>query len=150
MLYKKIYSIGDRLEDKIRGKLSHYPIAYGFVGGAGIIIFWRGVWHTVDYIMESISTFGDTITSTSMPQLLWWDGPLSIFIGTILLLAVGLFVSSFIGNEIIISGLRKEKKIAEKTEKEIQNEAKENDKIKREIDDMDDRLKRNEEILENR
>jgi hypothetical protein len=32
------------------------------------------------------------------------------------------FVSNFIGNEIIISGLKGEKKIAEKTEKEVRTE----------------------------
>ena len=34
----------------------------------------------------------------------------------------GVFVSNFIGNEIIISGLKGEKKIAEKTEKEVRGE----------------------------
>lgn len=150
MIFQKLYSVGDRLEDKVRGKLSHYPIVYAFIGGTGIIIFWRGVWHTVDYLMELFFSveYGETITSWS--NLPWWDGPLSILIGAILLLTVGLFVTSFIGNEIIISGLRREKRTAEKTEKEIEEEFKEDDATNLEIHDMNDRLKRIEKLLEKR
>lgn len=142
MLFKKLYNVGDRLEDKVRGKLSHYPIIYAFIGGAGVVIFWRGVWHTVDTVMEYYFATDGGVTSTSMFQLPWWDGPLSILIGTVLLLAVGLFVTSFIGNEIIISGLKKEKKIAEKTEEEIKADLSESDLIRSEIHEMNKRLKR--------
>ena len=147
MFFKKIYNLGDRLEDRVRGKLSHYPIIYAFIGGTGIIIFWRGVWHTMDYAMKLFFTVGDSVTSTSLLESPWWDGPLSIVIGATLLLIVGLFVSSFIGNEIVISGLKKEKKIVEKTEKEVEDEIRENNAIKREIHEIDGRLKRIEESL---
>jgi len=148
MFYKKIYNFGDRLEDKARGRLSHYPIIYAFIGGTGIILFWRGVWHTADYIIiRFFFAAGGSMMSASLPQLPWWDGPLSMLAGAALLLTVGLFVSSFIGNEIIISGLKKEKKIVEKTEDEIEIELKESDKIRREIHEMDGRLKRIEEVL---
>ena len=147
MFFKKIYSLGDRLEDKTRGRLSHYPIIYAFIGGTGIIIFWRGVWHTMDYAMKLLFTVSDNFTSTSQSQMTWWDGPLSILVGAGLLLVVGLFVTSFIGNEIIISGLKKEKKIVEKTEEELGFELKESDKVKQEIHEMDGRLKRIEEIV---
>jgi hypothetical protein len=52
----------------------------------------------------------------------WWDGPLSLALGTGITLVTGLFVSNFIGNEIIISGLRGQKKLVEKTESEIVSE----------------------------
>jgi hypothetical protein len=100
--------------------------------------------------MEFFFTVGESASSTSLTQLPWWDGPLSILVGTVLLLVVGLFVSSFIGNEIIISGLKKEKKIVEKTEEEIGVEIEENNKINREIHEMDGRLNRIEEILTNK
>jgi len=147
MFFRKIYNFGDKLEDKVRGKLSRYPIIYAFLGGAGIIIFWRGVWHTADYIMKALFTVSDNVSSTGASQLPWWDGPLSILIGSIFLLTIGLFISSFIGNEIIISGLKKEKKIVEKTGEEVGVELEEEKKIRREIHDMDGRLKRIEEIL---
>jgi len=147
MFFKKIYNLGDRLEDKVRGKLSHYPIIYAFVGGVGVVIFWRGVWHTVDHVTQFIFANGNGAASTSLIEFFWWDGPLSILIGTTLLLIDGLFVSSFIGNEIIISGLKKEKKLIEKTEDEIAFDVAEDAKIIHEIRDVSERLKRIETLL---
>ena len=102
MLIKNIVRFFDKLEDKIRGKLSHYPILYAFIGGIGVIIFWRGIWH-----------FADDVNIDSI---------VSIIIGSIILLMTGVFVSAFIGSRIIISGLIGEKKLAEKEESEIETE----------------------------
>jgi hypothetical protein len=102
MLIKKIVKFFDKLEDKIRGKLSHYPILYAIIGGIGVILFWRGVWHMADDMsMNSI---------------------ISTIIGAIILLLTGVFVSAFIGSRLIISGLVGEKKITEQEESEIQTE----------------------------
>jgi len=149
MLFKKLYVMGDLLEDKVRGKLSHYPIIYAFIGGLGVVIFWRGVWHTMDFLMEffTSSALNFSITSTSMSGLPWWDGPLSIVIGTALLLVVGLFVNNFIGNEIILSGLKREKKIVEKTEEEVIEDLEEDDHMKSEVFVISDRLKSLEDQL---
>jgi hypothetical protein len=145
-IFKKLYRFGDKLEDKARGRLSHFPIIYAFIGGAGVIIFWRGIWHTVDYLM-GILTVKDFISSTSQEGFPWWDGPLSIFFGSMLLLTTGLFVSSFIGAEIVISGLKGEKKITEKTEEEVEIDIKESVKINKEIHEINSRIKHMEEIL---
>ncbi len=96
---KKIIKFFDKLEDKVREKLSHYPIFYALVGGVGIVLFWRGVWYVADEI-----------------GLGAWA---SIVISVIILLMTGLFVSFFIGHYIIFSGLKQEKKIEEKEENEI-------------------------------
>lgn len=149
-VFNSIYDFCDHIEDKVRGKLSHYPILYAFVGGTGIVIFWRGVWHTMDFLMDTYFSIGDSASTTSLRALPWWDGPLSIVIGTILLLTVGLFVTTMIGNEIIISGLKREKKIVEKTEDELEVELIENEGIKDEIHDMDSRLSRIEKLLKNK
>ncbi|MEK7128593.1 MAG: hypothetical protein AAB933_03470 [Patescibacteria group bacterium] len=102
MMIKKIVRFFDRLEDRVRGKLSHYPIVYAFLGGVGVVLFWRGVWHTADDMgMSSLS---------------------SLVVAVILLLMTGVFVSAFIGNRLIISGLIGEKKLEEKEESEIQTE----------------------------
>src|SRR3989344_6983137 len=102
MITKKIVRFFDKLEDRIRGRLSHYPIIYAFMGGAGVVLFWRGVWHTADDInIGSIA---------------------SLIIGSIVLLMTGVFVSAFIGNRLIISGLIGEKKLDEKEESEIKTE----------------------------
>ena len=144
MLFKKLYQFGDKLEDKVRAKLSHYPIIYAFVGGSGIIIFWRGIWHLLDYLMEYVQTNGQQM------HLVWWDGVLSITLGASLLLLVGLFVSSFIGNEIVISGLKGEKKLVEMAEQEIEREIMVDTEIQAEIKEITKRLERVQKILENK
>lgn len=122
-MYKSLLRFFDKLEDRIRGWLSRRPIWYAIVGGVGVVLFWRGVWHTADYITERFLTGALEDSALSLNSAPWWDGPLSLVVGTIILLLVGVFVSNFIGNEIILSGLRGEKKLAEKTENEVKTEA---------------------------
>lgn len=111
----------DKLENKIRGKLSHYPILYAFIGGIGIILFWRGIWHTADDM-----NVGSVI---------------STIIGAVILLITGIFVSSFVGSKLIISGLIGEKKITEKEEAELETE-------EMQLKNLQKTLKRVEEKLE--
>jgi hypothetical protein len=101
-MIKKIVRFFDKLEDKVRGKLSHYPIIYGFFGGIGTVLFWRGIWHLADDINMSSSA--------------------SLVIGTIILLMTGVFVSAFIGSRLIISGLIGEEKLVKREEGEIETE----------------------------
>lgn len=103
-MIKKVLQFFDKLEDKIRGKLSRYPILYAVIGGVGIILFWRGVWHTADMI----------------PFI--ENGPVSIVVGATLLLITGIFVSAFVGNRLILTGLKGEKKLAERTEETFETE----------------------------
>ncbi|MCR4328647.1 MAG: hypothetical protein NUV53_03995 [Patescibacteria group bacterium] len=119
---KFIIRFFDKLEDKVRGKFSHYPILYAVVGGVGTVLFWRGVWHTADffsaqYFYPAVTDADAALGTISSP--LFWDGFLSLIVGILILLVTGLFVASFIGEHIIISGLRHEKKVAEKTEAEV-------------------------------
>ena len=119
---KKIVKFFDKLEDVVRIKLSHFPILYGLIGGFGVVWFWRGVWHTGDFLTIYLATrLG--YTDMHLESFIWWDGPLSIVVGAMILLITGLLVSTFIGNEIIITGLKRQKRIAEKTEEEIDSEA---------------------------
>lgn len=100
---KKILHFLDTFEDTLRAVLSRHTIIYAFIGGTAIVLFWRGVWMVADTI----------------PFL---TGPVSIGLSSIMLLAMGLFVSFFIGDDIIISGLKKEKKLAEKIASEVKTE----------------------------
>ncbi len=102
-LFKRTYVFFDKLEDKIRARLSHHPILYTFIGGFAIVLFWRGVWMTADLF----------------PFL---TGPVSIMISVFILLMTGLFASFFVGDVIIMSGLKKEKKLIERTETEVKGE----------------------------
>ena len=100
----RLYTFFDKLEDKVRISLSHRPIIYSFVGAIGIVLVWKGVWETAEFF----------------PSL---HGPGSFILGAIILLLSGLMVSFFIGDNIIISGFKREKKLVEKTEMEVRHEA---------------------------
>lgn len=102
----------DKLEDVIRHALSRRPLLYALIGGTGVVLFWRGIWHLADWVL---------LTYFVLP-VGPWDGLLSILAGLIILLATGLFASVFVGDAIIISGLRGEKKMIDKAEHEIKSE----------------------------
>jgi len=138
-MIKKIF---DKIEIRLRGWLSHYPVFYGLVGGIGVVLFWRGVWHTVDYLMLLIAAQQTGQISTDLTSKIWWDGPLSLIIGFFGLIITGLFVSSFIGNEVIMSGLRGEKKLYEKTEGEVKTEVRAISDIRDEVLSISEKLER--------
>ena len=122
-LIRKIMRPFDLLEDKIRARLSRRPVLYAFIGSIGVVLIWRGIWMVAD-------DFG-------LP------GWASIALGVILTLATGLFVSLFIGDRVIISGLKKEKRIDEKTEEDLKKEEVILTEIKEELKEI------KEEILDN-
>lgn len=140
---KNIIKFFDKLEDHIRGFLSHYPILYGFLGGIGVVLFWRGVWHTADVI--SLSLLGDVEQITTFELI---DGPISIFVGSVVLLLTGVFVSEFIGNKVIISGLVGEKKVTEKAEEEIKKEELELKNLQTSLDRVEKKIEELESALD--
>ncbi len=125
-MYKKILNFFDKLEDYIRGHLSRYPIVYTLIGGVAIVLFWRGVWHTADLLQAQGGWLG----------WLFYE-PTNMVIVTIILLASGLFVSYFIGDTILMSGMKGEKKLADKTEREIREEEVELKKIQATIKEIE-------------
>ena len=110
-----------KIEQKIEHSLSHYPKVYALIVGIGIVLFWRGVWHTADYIHNFFVHFSSS-SSTSLMDGQWWDGPLSFVVGALTLYFTGAFTSSFIGNELILSGLRGERRLEERTGEEVKSE----------------------------
>lgn len=99
-MIKRVFSFFDKLEDFVRINLSHNPIIYSLVGAVGIILLWKGVWEVAEMI----------------PGL---HGMGSVVMGVIILLVSGLLVSFFIGDSIIMSGFKREKKLVDRSEKEI-------------------------------
>ncbi|MGW8184606.1 MAG: hypothetical protein ACWGHO_00665 [Candidatus Moraniibacteriota bacterium] len=142
-MLKDIINFFDRLEDKIRHWLSHRPILYAFIGGTGVVLFWRGIWHTADYLtnryLVGIPKEGANTIDLIIP--FWWDGMFSLIVGTSLLLFTGLMVSSFIGTEIIISGLLKDKKEGEKKPRELIKEANAVERIENDFKKISKKLK---------
>lgn len=114
-MFTGILRFFDHLEDKVRARLSHRSVIYAFIGGITVVLFWRGVWHTGDILMAKGGFWG----------WLFYE-PTTIIWTSAILLMTGLFVSSFIGERIVISGLKNEKKITDRTEEEVK---KEEDKI---------------------
>lgn len=138
----KLVKFFDKLEDKIRGTLSHYPILYGFLGGVGVVLFWRGVWHSADVISLAV------ISEQPISTFAVLDGPISLFVGSVLLLITGVFVYAFIGNKIIVSGLIGEKKISEKAEEEIKSESQELKNLQKTLSRVEEKIENLEEKLE--
>ncbi len=112
----------DKLEDKIRGALSHKPILYAFIGSVGIILLWRGIWIIADDFELS--------------------GVVSTILGVLVLMLIGLFVSFFVGDQILLSGIKEEKRLDEKTEEEIRGEAVSLRQIKNDIEEIKNHLKK--------
>lgn len=110
-MFKSIVNYFDKLEDKVRIRLSHRSILYAFVGAIGTIILWRGIWHTADILMGKGGYWS-----------IFFYEPITIIWAAIILLMTGLFVSNLIGERVIISGLKKEKKVTDKTELEVDKE----------------------------
>ena len=98
----KIIRFFDKLEDKIRQALSKHPLVYALIGGTAIVLFWRGVWHLAD----------DMGLSTEA----------SLIISILIMLLTGTFVSFFIGERLLLSGLKKEKRLDEQTLEEVTKE----------------------------
>lgn len=112
-LINEVVKVYNRFEIKLRHKLSHWPILYAFIGSIGVILIWRGVWMIADDIGMS--------------------GFVSMALGVFISIITGLLVSFFVGDKIIISGIKKEKRIDEKTESEIKKEEVSLSEIKKDL-----------------
>lgn len=117
-MFESIYYLFDKMEDHIRARLARHPFIYTFIGGAGVVLFWRGVWHMAD-VFQATSQLGAYLFS-----------PLgSVVLGVVILLSTGLFVSVFIGDSIIMSGIKHDKKIIEKTIEDVDSEKSDIEKV---------------------
>lgn len=106
----------DKLEDHIRAWLSRRPILFGLIAGLGAVLFFRGVWMLLD-----------------ATELGAWE---SVVMSLVILLLTGAFVSHFVSNEVIMSGLKQEKKFAEQAESQMESEMTTLNDIKNELKDL--------------
>ncbi len=119
---KHIIAFFDKFEDRVRARLSRVPIFYALIGGIGIVLFWKGVWESAEYVP-------------------WLSGPVAALVGIAIMLATGLLVSFFIGENIIISGFKGEKKLVEKTELEVRAEADILHTVEKQLDHIEEEIK---------
>ena len=117
-LFQSVDYLFDKMEDHIRARLSRHPFIYTFIGGTGIVLFWRGVWHTADILEHSSPFLGHVFSPLGC-----------IILSVMILLSTGLFVSVFIGDSIIMSGIKHEKKIIEKTIEDVDAEKADIEKV---------------------
>lgn len=116
----KLLRFFDLMEDKIRHRLSRWPILYALIGILGIVLIWRGVWHLADEI-----------------NLNPW---LSIIFGVVILLSTGLLVAIAIGDEVLINAFRGRRKITEIRLEEALTLADRVEEIKKLLDSINSRV----------
>ena len=120
--------------------LSHHPFFYALIGGTGVVLFWRGIWHTMDFLMSYLQPLTTAHTSIDINAGMWRDGPHSLLLGTMILICTKAFVSSLIGNEIIIAGLQEERGFTKKVGKTTQSENRELRTIRQDLGTIITRL----------
>ncbi len=75
-------------------------------------------------------------------QFEFLTGPISLVISVVVLLITGLFVSFFIGDSIIISGLRGDKKRVERVKSQLESEIKTETITLRQVKDQLDHMEK--------
>ncbi len=93
-------------EEKSRNYFENSPFFHAFLAGIGVVLFWRGVWEIADLL--KLNPF------------------ISIILGIIILITIGLFLQTFVGNTIIIKKVDIEHQMDNKTKKDLE-------KVKKEI-----------------
>lgn len=96
-MFKKAISVFNKLNNKIKSRLSDRPILYAAVAAIGIVLLWRGIWMIADDIGVS--------------------GWTSAIVGVAVLLITGVFVSAFVGNKTLLTGLQDQKKMSKEEKK---------------------------------
>lgn len=118
---KRFMKFFNHIGVKLRHELSHWPVIYAFIGSIGVVLIWRGVWMIADDLGMS--------------------GFVSMLLGFFISISTGLFVSFFVGDKIIISGIKHEKRVDEKTEAEIKKEEVTLVEIEKDLRDIKEEIK---------
>lgn len=96
---KYVTNIFLQIEERARTYFERVPFLHAFLGGVGVVLFWRGVWEIADRMRI--------------------DPIISIVAGCLLLGSIGLFLHTFVGNAIIIKNVERDKQMTKKAEHEI-------------------------------
>lgn len=116
-----------QIEERARTYFERIPFVHAFLGGVGVVLFWRGVWEIADRMRI--------------------DPIASIVIGSLLLGAIGLFLHTFVGNAIIIKNVEKDKRMTKKAEHEIASVEKDVKKEEVTLDQLSAKIDRLEQVV---
>ena len=89
-------------------------------------------------VADSLSVFDNN----PFDKTAFIDGAISIGASVVILLVSGLFVSFFIGDRIILSGLKKEKKMEEKTKEELDLEMNAVNKMEEKMEKIEENIEK--------
>jgi hypothetical protein len=73
------------------------------ISGIGIVMFYRGLWLVLD-------------------EYPFFTGWVTLVIATMLLMLSGVFVSQFVSNHVILSGIKRDKKMVEKVGEQLKTD----------------------------
>ncbi len=124
---KYVTNIFLRIEERARTYFERFPFAHAFLGGIGVVLFWRGVWEIADRMRI--------------------DPIVSIVVGSLLLGCIGLFLHTFVGNAIIIKNVEKDKRMTKKAEHEIAAVEKDVKKEEVTLDQLSAKIDRLEQVV---
>lgn len=119
--------------------LRRHPLIYAFVGGVGVVLFWRGVWHFTDFLALILFPSSDQVTTIDWTTGI--DSSLSLVIGTLLLLLTGLFVSEFLTGQVLMTDIKEEERLVKTTEKDIAKESSEFSPIEKDLQHIEEEIK---------
>lgn len=125
-IFKKFEDKVLKIQLKNRAFLSRHKFIYSLLGATGVVLYWRGVWHTVD-ILESWGGWYSFIFSSVG----------SLVLGVLILSFGGILVQELIGTDTIVSGLKKQKRDIDKTVEELIKEEATHKQEKELIKEMD-------------
>ena len=124
---------------KFQRALRRHPLIYAFVGGVGIVLFWRGVWYLTDFLVFAILVPRSQVTTIDWTGGI--DGGISLVLGVVLLLSTGLFVSEFLSGQVLMAEGREEEKLAKETEEDVKKESSELPSIEEGLQHIEEEIK---------
>jgi len=124
---------------KLQRALRRHPLVYAFVGGVGIVLFWRGVWYLTDFLVFAILVPRDQLGAIDWTGGI--DGGISLVLGIALLLSTGLFVSEFLSGQVLMAEGKEEERLAKETEEGIKKESSELPSIEEGLQHIEEEIK---------
>ena len=124
---------------KLQRALRRHPLIYAFVGGVGIVLFWRGIWYLTDFFV-----FVLLVPRNQASPIDWSggvDGGVSLILGVVLLLSTGLFVSEFLSGQVLMADVKEEEKLTKEAERGIKKESSELPSIEEGLRHIEEEIK---------